>query len=90
MDDKMGGLSMRDLSVLKQQVLEYCERKKNNGGIVVNYNCPDCSQILMTVTPNEKGDTWDSAVQCYECGETHFVVKSIGHVSAASLKEVTS
>lgn len=75
---------MRDLTVLKQQVLEYCERKKNNGGNVAEYKCPDCESTLITVTPSKKGEVWDSAVQCYECGGHHFVVKKFGEIKATS------
>lgn len=76
---------MENLAELKQQVLEYCEKRKANGGIVAEYNCPDCNATLVNVTPDKKGETWDSATKCYECGELHFTVKKMGKITATSL-----
>lgn len=80
---------MRDLIELKKQVLEYCDRVKTNGGLVREYNCPDCGSVLMTTVPTDKNDVWDSLTKCYECGDMHFYVKKYNGVNAKSIKNVS-
>lgn len=75
---------MRDLVQLKSEVLAYCERRKTNGGNVAEYKAPCCGKALMTGAPNDD-DVWDSLVQCYECGERHFVVKKSDGVVATKV-----
>lgn len=76
---------MRDLVKLKSDMLAYCEKKEKNGEKVAEYECPCCESKLKSVIPNEKGDVWDTAVTCYECGETIFIVKTIDGIVASKL-----
>jgi uncharacterized Zn finger protein len=76
---------MENLAELKTQVLDYCEKRKKNGGKVAQYECPNCKSLIMNITPNKKGEVWDSVVKCYECGELHFAVKKMGEITATAL-----
>lgn len=77
---------MRDLVKLKQDVIKYCERHESQGNKVANYNCPNCNGGLKTIIPNEEGEVWDTATTCYECGEVHWVIKTISGVEASKME----
>ncbi|WP_223110305.1 hypothetical protein [Paenibacillus sinensis] len=78
-------LLMENLSELKDQVIAYCEKRKQHGGTVAYYKCPSCYSKLVNVTPDKKGERWDSTTKCYECGKLHFTVKTKGKITATSL-----
>lgn len=76
---------MRNLIELKQKTLEYCEKVKRNGGLTVEYQCPDCNSILVSTIPANDDEVWDSATQCYECGGLHFCIKRNNDIRVISM-----
>lgn len=69
---------------LKERTLSYISKVESTGGKVGSYICPypNCKSLLKTTLPAKKGEVWDSAVVCYECGGVHYTVKTMAGVTA--------
>lgn len=63
---------MKKSMKLKQQ--EWLERWKLRGGNTRKYKCPSCAEEIERHTPENPGEVWDTAVECYACSGLHFVV----------------
>ena len=59
---------------MKEQVLGWVTRMRENGKRVVEYPCPSCGATNYSAVPSHAGEVFDSMSSCLDCQKMHFRV----------------